>query len=280
MFAHRGSSAARPEHTLAAYRLALEEGADGLECDVRLTRDGHPVCIHDGRLERTSNGRGRVSAATLADLRRLDFASWHPGPTRYDGGTTAGPYNGHTVARAYGRSYRHDPGDRGVVTLDELVGLVCDAGRPVRLLIETKHPSRYGGVLEGRVVEVLRRHRLVPLDPDGPVRLTMMSFSPTAVRRVRQLVPGMPTGFLFELGLPALRRGRVPYGAGIVGPSISVIRSYPGLVRRAHARGRAVYVWTVNEPTDVTLVCDLGVDGIITDRPADVLDHLGRGARR
>ena len=67
VFAHRGSSHALPEHTLAAYLRAVDEGADGLECDVRLTRDRHLVCLHDRRLERTSNGRGPVSEHTLAD---------------------------------------------------------------------------------------------------------------------------------------------------------------------------------------------------------------------
>src|SRR5262249_57332408 len=80
VFAHRGSSAALPEHTLGAYLRAIDEGADGLECDVRLTRDGHLVCIHDGRLERTSNGTGRVSTRRLADLHELDFGEWHPHP--------------------------------------------------------------------------------------------------------------------------------------------------------------------------------------------------------
>src|SRR6266511_4931416 len=79
VFAHRGSSAVQPEHTLGAYLQAIAEGADGLECDVRLTRDGHLVCLHDRRLERTSNGRGRVSTHTLAQLDELDFGSWHPG---------------------------------------------------------------------------------------------------------------------------------------------------------------------------------------------------------
>src|SRR5262245_25312629 len=79
VFAHRGSSFHLPEHTLAAYQRALAEGADGLECDVRLTRDGHLVCLHDRRLERTSNGRGIVSEQTLEELNRLDFGSWHPG---------------------------------------------------------------------------------------------------------------------------------------------------------------------------------------------------------
>src|SRR6478735_2983144 len=75
--AHRGASAERPEHTLAAYELALREGADGVECDVRLTRDGHLVCVHDRRVDRTSTGTGLVSELTLAELRRLDWGAWH-----------------------------------------------------------------------------------------------------------------------------------------------------------------------------------------------------------
>src|SRR3546814_15793085 len=71
--AHRGASAARPEHTLAAYELALEEGADGLECDVRLTRDGHLVCVHDRKVDRTSSGTGIVSEMTLDSLTALEI---------------------------------------------------------------------------------------------------------------------------------------------------------------------------------------------------------------
>src|SRR5215475_13424595 len=78
VFAHRGSSEALPEHTLEAYLRSIDEGADGLECDVRLTRDGHLVCVHDRRLDRVSNGRGVVSRRNLADLHELDFGSWHP----------------------------------------------------------------------------------------------------------------------------------------------------------------------------------------------------------
>ena len=73
VIAHRGASAVEPEHTLRAYRRAIEMGADGVECDVRLTRDGVLVCLHDRTVERTSNGSGVVSAMTLAELRRLDF---------------------------------------------------------------------------------------------------------------------------------------------------------------------------------------------------------------
>src|ERR1700709_301423 len=76
--AHRGASGERPEHTLAAYELALQEGADGVECDVRLTRDGHLVCVHDRKVDRTSNGSGPVSEMTLTQLRELDYGTWHP----------------------------------------------------------------------------------------------------------------------------------------------------------------------------------------------------------
>src|SRR5690606_32393472 len=108
--AHRGASAARPEHTLAAYELALEEGADGLECDVRLTRDGHLVCVHDRTVDRTSSGTGLVSELTLAELKELDFGDGSPA---------------------------------GVLTLSELIGLVLDwRSRPTKLFIETKHPVR------------------------------------------------------------------------------------------------------------------------------------------
>ena len=74
--AHRGASFEKPEHTLAAYLEAIREGADALECDVRLTADGHLVCVHDRDLRRTASANGLVSTMELADLDQLEFASW------------------------------------------------------------------------------------------------------------------------------------------------------------------------------------------------------------
>jgi glycerophosphoryl diester phosphodiesterase len=76
VIAHRGASDTEPEHTLAAYVHALEVGADGVECDVRLTADGHLVCVHDRTVDRTSNGSGLVSTLELTDLEGLDWGSW------------------------------------------------------------------------------------------------------------------------------------------------------------------------------------------------------------
>lgn len=261
VFAHRGSSALAPEHTLAAYQQALDEGADGLECDVRLTRDGHLVCVHDRRLDRTSNGRGRVSARTLAELDQLDFGSWHRRASMIDDLPTDEPT---------------DPSRTRLLTLDTLLSIVRAADRPIELLIETKHPTRYGGDVERRLVNLLHRHGLARRRADDPVRVTVMSFSPLAVRRVRDLAPELPTVLLLEMLPPGLRLGRLPFGARIAGPGITLVKARPQLVPALRAAGNRVYVWTVNDSADLDLALRYGVDGVITDRPALVLEQLGR----
>jgi glycerophosphoryl diester phosphodiesterase len=255
VFAHRGGSDALPEHTLAAYLRALAEGADGVECDVRLTRDGHLVCVHDRRLNRTSNGRGRVSTKTLAELDELDFGSWHPG-------SLVEPPD------------EPDPDLTRLLTLDRLLEAVRDSGRRVRLLIETKHPSRYGSEVEHRLIKMLRRHGLADPHPDDQVLVTVMSFAALALRRVRAMAPGIPTVYLLEILPPLVGRGRLPFGARIAGPGIGLVRSRETLLPALRAAGLATYVWTVNEESDVDLVLAGGVDGIITDRPRMVLDRL------
>jgi glycerophosphoryl diester phosphodiesterase len=250
VFAHRGSSAAQPEHTLVAYRQAIAEGVDGLECDVRLTRDGQLVCVHDATIDRTSTGRGRVSRLTLEELNRYDYGSWHPGA---------------------------DP-ESGILTLDALLRLALSAGRPLRLLVETKHPSRFGEAVEQGVVETLVRHGLHTATGgrDQGVAVSVMSFSPSALRRVRVLAPDVETVFLFEVAAPSVWQGRTPTGSDALGPGIAALRKRPEVVRRSHDRGNRVLVWTVNTAPDIELVVELGVDGVISDRPSTVLASLGR----
>jgi glycerophosphoryl diester phosphodiesterase len=272
VFAHRGSSGALPEHTLAAYLRALDEGADGLECDVRLTRDGHLVCVHDRRLDRTSNGRGRVSAHTLAELDALDFGSWHPAAVD-------------TVAPEQGPPEAGDEPDvdatpapelTRLLTLGRLLEAVRASGRRVRLLIETKHPSRYGADVERRLVDLLRTFGVAEPVPDDPVSVTVMSFAALAVRRIGRLAPKLPTVYLIEVLPPGVGRGRLPFGAAIAGPRVGLLRTRPNLVPALRAAGHQVYVWTVNERPDLELALAHGVDGVITDRPQFVLHRLGR----
>ena len=284
VFAHRGSSHALPEHTLGAYLRAVDEGADGLECDVRLTRDRHLVCLHDRRLERTSNGRGPVSEHTLAQLNELDFGSWHPGwatgeeePLLDSADVERWPGAAPTGSAADERWPGAAPTGSAarVLTLERLLDTALAAGRPIRLLVETKHPTRYGSEVEERLVDVLRRYGLDGTGTAG-VRVTMMSFSMAAVRRVRHLAPDLPTVLLVDLLPPWLRTGRLPAGIPAAGPGVRLLRNHPRLAARIREQGNQLYVWTVNTDEDIDLVLALGVDGIISDRPRYVLDRLGR----
>ncbi len=238
--AHRGSSKEHPEHTLAAYQKAIQQGADLLECDVRLTADGHLVCVHDRRIDRTSDGRGVVSAKTLSQLRRWDFGE-----------------------------------DHQVLLLQELIDLVLCADRPVGLAIETKHPVRYAGLVEQRVVEMVRDYGLIGSRFDDDSRVYLMSFSELALRRWRELAPGAPSVFLMEDVPLRCRKGWLPFSARVAGPSIDLIREHPNYVRRVHLAGGKVFVWTVDEAEDVDLCVRLGVDAVISNRPGFVRAHLG-----
>jgi glycerophosphoryl diester phosphodiesterase len=294
VFAHRGATEVAPEHTLGAYLSSLRSAVDGVECDVRLTRDGHLVCVHDRRLERTSDGIGKVSTHTLGDLERLDFGPGYPaqGPRSRAGSrpgraTAPGPAGtrpgGPPAPPEDLESPRVevpdlvDAGHRRILTLERLVEAVVDAGRPVKLLVETKHPTRYGNLVELRLLELLRRFGLDRPKPDAAVQVAVMSFSLLALRRLRRMAPEVPTVLLLEYLPPGLLSGaRPPFGASAVGPGVRVLRSRPSLVPRLRERGVPVFVWTVNEPADLDLVLELGVDGIITDRPSTVLSRLGR----
>ncbi len=260
--AHRGASQDLAEHTLAAYRRAVEVGADALECDIRLTADGVPVCVHDRRVDRTSDGRGLVSALEYADLAELDFSV-----RRRLGGEGDG-------ARSTGYEQPDVAEDGRVLTLDALLAYVHDCGRRVEVAIETKHPTRYAGLVERRLVQTLDRYGWghPRLGEQVPVRV--MSFSWLSLRRMWTLAPSIPTVQLLERMPLRLRDGSLPAHVGIAGPSIEVVRAHPKYVARVHRKGGAVHVWTVDEPADVELCLRLGVEAIITNRPAEVIAQI------
>lgn len=256
--AHRGASADEPEHSLAAYELAIAIGADAVECDVRLTRDGHLVLVHDATLERTSNGgQATLSGMTLAELEQYDFdrRPGAPAPPRRHGEWAD--------ARDEARSR--------VLTLDRLLRTLMSAPYPIGISIETKHPNAYGGEVEEATARVLAETSF-PRD-----RVRVMSFSGAAIERMRRIAPDLPLVYLVETPTRrALRGAALPAGARILGPGLHLLMSDRDIVRRMHDAGHTVHVWTVDDPRDVELCVSLGVDAIITNRPAAVLTQLGR----
>ena len=251
--AHRGASHEVAEHTLGAYLAALDAGAEAFECDVRLTADGHLVCVHDRDLRRTASTRGIVSTMDLAELDSLDFAAWKNPWADLD---DEAPDRDETLDR--------------VLTLRKLLEVVADYDRRVEIAIETKHPTRYGGLVERRLVEMLRDFGWDR--PGGPARV--MSFSYTALQRVRRHAPGVPLVMLIDKAhhWPMLRA--LVGQSWVLGPNIKELSEHPKFARRLVRSGRDLHVWTVNTPADLELCQELGVKAVITDRPAYVLGLL------
>jgi glycerophosphoryl diester phosphodiesterase len=268
--AHRGASDELAEHTMGAYRQALADGADALECDVRLTRDGHLVCVHDRRLERTSSGRGVVSTKRLEELQHLDWASWK------------NPW-----ADLDDEAELPDVDLRTVLTLRELFTMVRDHPDPVEVFVETKHPTRYSGWVEQRLVELLRefgwagrrpepgpaprRSRVdaaAPRADTSPTPVRVLSYSQLSLRRLRRWAPDIALAWVVDEEIPVrVRRCELPRGVSSIAVACDLVRQNPGWVHRMHDSGHGVWVWVVNHAEDLRLCRDLGVEAVITDRP-------------
>ena len=279
VFAHRGASAAFAEHTRAAYLQAIADGADGVECDVHLTRDQHAVLIHDANLDRTSDGTGPVADRTLAELRLLDFSSW----------------KGARIPEKYGARSEQ------FLTLPELLEILRGIGRPIGLAIELKHPSPYQLKLEDRVLDVLRAEGWdAGTSTVDNIRVTFMSFSPDSIKHLLRSVPAEFICQLVddidvdelrdELSLGPLAGGAIANlmkaaqlegerildecEVGLAGPGIMYVREHARTVQRWMESGRRFRVWTVDSERDVALCQGLGIHEITTNKPAGVLAQL------
>ncbi len=248
LVAHRGGAAVAPENTLAAFRSAVEDwGADMLEMDVRLTRDGEVVVIHDATVDRTTDGSGPVGSFTYPELARLDAGARFVDP-------------------AGNASFR----DRGVKVprFEDVLTALPKA----RLNVEAKEPQ-----VAHKLVEVIRRHGaegrvLVAAEFERSRRSVRGYAGPWGASRHHVLY------FLLSSRLP----GGGPYtpGADIlqlpeVWKGVRIVTSR--LVREAHRRNIPVQVWTVDDPDDMRRLLAIGVDGIQSDRPdvlADVLTEV------
>ena len=260
VIAHRGASADRAEHTLAAYEKAFADGADGVECDVRLTADHHLVCVHDRTVKRTSNGAGRVSTLELAKLEELDWASWKTPP-----GDTETPES--------------DPERGRLLTLRRLLDRLCSTGEEIVTLIETKHPTHHGDDVEKTLVQVLRSFDLDAGDRPGRPHVRVMSFSARALHRVHRLSPHTPLVLLVADRVAKPLDGGLPDGVDVVGLDVAIVRRKPKVVQRFRDRGHQVFVWTVDDPTDMDLCVSLGVDAIITNRPDVAVARVAAGSQ-
>jgi glycerophosphoryl diester phosphodiesterase len=242
-FAHRGASLSAPENTLAAFELAVKQGADGIELDVRLCRTGEWVVIHDLRLNRTTNGRGLVRAKSIAELQRLDAGS----------------------------SFHQNFANERIPALAEVLDWA--KGRAL-LNIEIKSLARPREGAEQRLLKLLKRH--------GVRRQCLISsFNPIVLRRLARLDPALPTGLL--LNVKWLQRGTeksLSRLMNIQALHLSRRLARPAVLEQIRRIGLRVLVWGANDPDELRQLVDHGVDGIITDVPKLLNDILKRTPSR
>jgi glycerophosphoryl diester phosphodiesterase len=249
VIAHRGASWDAPEHTIAAWDLALAQGADWLEFDLQRTADSVLVVFHDDSLHRVARGpakdcTGLVAERTLEQLRRCDVGRWfnerHPDRARA----------GYDTLR--------------IATLDEILARYGDRAR---LYIELKDPDRAPG-MERQLHEALQAHGLV--GPGAtPGRLLVQCFVPEGLVRFHALAPEVALVQLLGDSVPDARLdsalAQVARYARAIGPNHRLVT--PRLVSAAHANGLAVHPYTVNDEARFEALLALGVDGVFTDRP-------------
>ena len=226
IYAHRGASADYPEMTDIAYEAAVTQGADGFECDLRLSRDEVPVLWHNSSMLERAGNRGLVAEMNFAEIKQ-----------------------------AYPQ----------ILTLDDFLDIAISHQKGV--LIETKHPVISGNRVEEILVEKIRERKVLT-----KIDLSVMSFSWSAIEKVKRLDPKIPTTFLMNQRTlwPQVRFSSAPS----VGPGINEVRVNPELISKIKKQGKSVSVWTVDRGEDVELCKELGVDILITNTPAHARTFL------
>ena len=238
LFAHRGHSAEAPENTLAAFKAAVGSGAAGVELDVQLSRDGHPMVIHDEHLERTTNGQGPVGALTRAELERLDAGGW------------------------FGPVYRGEP----VPALETVLDLLAPTGLLVNVELKTLRVP-YPGLVQA-VVKLVRARGL-------EARVILSSFNHHSLVEAARLAPELERGALLYAGLvePWHYARRAGFGALHVSfPTVDET-----LAAGCWEAGVRLRAYVVDDPAVARRLRALRVDAIFTNAPRRLAAHLAEG---
>lgn len=225
--AHRGASAYAPENTLAAFKLAFDMGADGIELDVAPTRDGVPVVMHDDTVDRTTDGHGAIRDLTLDEIKRLD------------------------AGITFDVKFR---GER-VPTLAEVLSTVAPRGLVnIELKFGKLSPTGLEAAAVARVIK----------ETDAANRVFISSFNRFPLHEIGRVDASLPLGLSYcaRIPIPFQRPLQAP---SALHPEHVLVN--PGFVRWAHGKGYKINTWTVNDPVEMKRLVGLGVDAIITNKP-------------
>lgn len=248
IIAHRGASAIAPENTLAAFSRAIEAGADGVEFDVRLSKDGLPVVMHDATLARTAGIDGRVADLTAEQLSRLDAGSWF---------NTARP------ARA-----RSEFASEGIPSLQAALSLLEAISGPIYIELKCERERDVSPLVEAVCREISKSPLLG--------QIILKSFRLGVIPQARAILPGVRTAGLFAPQVMRLLRKEkylIDIAKELGADHLSVHKSLASrkFVRKAAKRGMPVTVWTVNTTRWIPRAAKRGFYAVITDDPSKLL---------
>lgn len=230
IFAHRGASAYAPENTLASFELAIQQGADAIELDAKLSADGHAIVFHDLTVDRTTGAQGRVQDMSLAHLRALDAGS------------------------SFAKKFQGEK----IPLLEEVFEAV---GKRIFINVELSNHETPEDHLVETVCMLVKRFNLQK-------RIMFSSFHPRSLRKAAGLLPDVPRGLLANDGFRALWiRSFIFYFGNYQALHPHLWTTSPQQVKRVHRLGRRVHVFTVNEEAHMRKFFRWGVDGIFTDDP-------------
>ncbi|MBT2643604.1 glycerophosphodiester phosphodiesterase [Bacillus sp. ISL-41] len=237
IIAHRGASAYAPEHTLPAYDLAIQSGADYLEIDLQMTKDGELIALHDAEVDRTTNGSGLAKTHTLDKIKALEAGSW--------------------FIEQYPQLADTAYENVEIPTLEEIFQRY---GTGANYYIETKSPG-----IEAKLIKLLRKHSLVHSES----KIIIQSFHSESLRNIHKLEPGIPLIQLYRYSDKARLkdqelRSLKKYASGI---GANFGRVNEGYIKKAHRHGLAVHLFTVNTSEDIQQSYKIGADGVFTDYP-------------
>jgi glycerophosphoryl diester phosphodiesterase len=238
---HRGAKNYAPENTLAAFKVALELGADGFELDTQLTSDGYVVVFHDKTVDRTTNGRGKLSKLSLAELRELDAGS------------------------SFSEKFRGEK----IPTLDEVFETI---GKRAIINVELKNFSTPFDNLVEKVCGEIHRHGIQK-------NILFSSFLPWNLKRAARILPEVPRGLITIKGKWGVWGRSFGFNFGdydALHPYLGDVTAQQ--VQRVHKLKRRINVWTVNKEDDLRRMFSWGVDGILTDDPRLALQVTRRSS--
>ncbi|MBD1373850.1 glycerophosphodiester phosphodiesterase [Hazenella sp. IB182357] len=243
--AHRGASGYAPEHTMVSYQLGDDMGADYIEIDLQLTKDGHLIAFHDETLDRTTTGSGKVSNHTLKEIKELDAGSW---------------FN-----KAYPAYAKEEYKNEKVPTLDEILS---HFGSNKKYYIETKGFD-INNKMEKKLLASLEKHGLLEKDKLRDKHIIIQSFNKFSLLSIKKMNSDIPlvrllaqnaSGWRADLELNIIKR----YAMGVGLKYKHVDASY---IAKARALGLEIHPYTVNETEDMERLLDWGVTGIFSNYP-------------